>query len=130
MAGSASAAVAQQVNQGSTTTTLSSGVNPSVFGQTITFTATVQPPAGTTATGTVTFLDGSTSLGSATLAGNSAQLTVSSLSVGTHSITAMYAGNANLLPSMADKLSGKLLATIESGCSFFCTVHASESKLP
>jgi hypothetical protein len=105
MAGSTSAAVAQQVNQASTATTLSSGVNPSVFGQTITFTATVQPPAGTTATGTVTFLDGSTSLGSATLAGNSAQLTVSSLTVGTHSITAMYAGNANLLPSTSVALS-------------------------
>jgi hypothetical protein len=105
MAGSTSAAVAQQVNQASTATTLSSGVNPSVFGQTITFTATVQPPAGTTATGTVTFLDGSTSLGSATLAGNSAQVAVSSLTVGTHSITAMYAGNANLLPSTSVALS-------------------------
>jgi hypothetical protein len=105
MAGSTSAAVAQQVNQASTATTLSSGVNPSVFGQTITFTATVQPPAGTTATGTVTFLDGSTSLGSTTLAGNSAQLTVSSLTVGTHSITALYAGNANLLPSTSVALS-------------------------
>ncbi len=105
MAGSTSPAVAQQVNQASTATTLSSGVNPSVFGQTITFTATVQPPAGTTATGTVTFLDGSTSVGSATLAGNSAQLTVSSLTVGTHSITAMYAGNANLLPSTSVALS-------------------------
>jgi hypothetical protein len=105
LAGSSSAAVAQQVSQASTATTLSSGVNPSVFGQTITFTATVQPPAGTTATGTVTFLDGSTSLGSATLAGNSAQLTVSSLTVGTHSITAMYAGNANLLPSTSVALS-------------------------
>ena len=99
MAGSTSAAVAQQVNQASTATTLSSSVNPSGFGQTITFTGTVQPPAGTTATGTVTFLDGSTSVGSATLAGNSAQLTVSSLTVGAHSITATYAGNADLLPS-------------------------------
>jgi len=104
MAGSTSAAVAQQVSQASTTTTLSSGVNPSVFGQAITFTATVQPPAGTTATGTVTFLDGSTSLGSATLAANSAQFTVPSLTVGTHSIAATYAGNANLLSSSSGAL--------------------------
>jgi len=89
---STSAALVETVNQASTTTTIGSSANPSAFDQTVTFTATVQPPTGTTATGTVTFIDGSTSLGSGALSSNSTQLTVSALTAGTHAITAVYAG--------------------------------------
>ena len=47
-----------------TTTTLTSSTNPSVFGQSVTFTATVAPSSGSgTPTGTVTFYDGSTAPG-------------------------------------------------------------------
>jgi hypothetical protein len=102
---STSTALVETVNQGSTTTTISSSANPSAFDQTVTFTATVQPPAGTTATGGVTFLDGSTSLGTATLSSNSAQLVVSALTVGAHSITAVYAGSTNLSGSASAVLS-------------------------
>jgi hypothetical protein len=104
-AASMSAALVETVNQGSTTTTISSSANPSAFDQTVTFTATVQPPSGTTAAGVVTFSDGSTSLGSASLSSNSAQLVVSVLTVGTHSITASYAGGANLSGSTSTALS-------------------------
>jgi len=99
MAGSTSAALSQQVNAAPSTTIASSSLNPSVFGQSVTFTAAVQPPTGITATGSVTFMDGSTSLGSAALSNNSAQLTVPTLTVGAHSITAVYAGSSNLLAS-------------------------------
>lgn len=102
---STSAALVETVSQGSTSTAISSSANPSAFDQTVTFTATVQPPAGTIATGTMTFMDGSTSLGSATLSSNSAQLTVSALTVGTHSVTAAYAGSANLSGSTSAALS-------------------------
>ncbi len=102
---STSAALVETVNQASTTTTIGSSANPSAFDQTVTFTATVQPPTGTTATGTVTFIDGSTSLGSGALSSNSAQLTVSALTVGTHAITAVYAGNASLTGSTSVALS-------------------------
>lgn len=118
MGGSTSAVVPQQVNQASTTTSLSSGLNPSTFGQSVTFTATVQPPSGTTATGTITFMDGSTSLGSAALSSNSAQITVPSLTVGAHSITATYAGNANLLGStsaaLTQTVNGEATTTLAS----------------
>src|SRR5262249_5733078 len=50
-----------------TTTTLSSSANPSVYGQTVTFTAVVSSSSGTP-TGTVTFYEGSTTLGTAMLA--------------------------------------------------------------
>jgi hypothetical protein len=102
---STSAALVETVNQGSTTSTLSSSANPSAFDQTVTFTATVQSPVGTTATGAVTFMDGSTSLGTATLSSNSAQLAVSALTVGAHSVTAVYAGSANLSGSTSAVLS-------------------------
>ncbi len=85
-----------------TSTTLTSSANPATFGQFVTLTAAVTPPV---ATGTVQFLDGKTSLGTATLAGGSATLAVSTLSFGTHSITAVYSGDANYLTSTSAALS-------------------------
>jgi hypothetical protein len=117
---STSAALVETVNQGSTTTTITSGTNPSAFEQSVTFTATVQPPTGTTAAGTVTFMDGSTSLGSATLSSNSAQLAISALTVGTHSITAVYAGGANLSGSTS-----ALLSQVVNGASTTTAVSSS-----
>jgi hypothetical protein len=102
---STSAPLVETVNQGSTTTAISSSANPSAFDQSVTLTATVQSPAGTTAAGVVTFMDGSSSLGSATLSSNSAQLVVSALTVGTHTITASYAGSANISGSTSAALS-------------------------
>ena len=102
---STSAPLSETVNQGSTTTAISSSANPSAFDQSVTLTATVQSPAGTTAAGVVTFMDGSSSLGSATLSSNSAQLVVSALTVGTHTITASYAGTANISGSTSAALS-------------------------
>jgi hypothetical protein len=76
--------------------TLASSANPSSYGQSVTFSVTVTP---STATGTVQFLDGATELGTATIAGGGASLSISSLPVGAHSITAVYSGDANDLAS-------------------------------
>jgi hypothetical protein len=77
--------------------TLTSSLNPSNFGQSVTFTATV---TGVSPTGTVTFKDGGTVLGTGTLNANGqATFTTSSLSVGSHSITAAYGGDANNVAS-------------------------------
>ncbi len=63
------------------------------FGQTVTFTATVNPSL---ATGTVQFKDGATNLGSAvTLTNGIATLSISTLAIGTHSISATYSGDVN-----------------------------------
>ena len=76
-----------------TTTKLVSSVNPSVLGQAVMFTATV---TGTNPTGTVTFRDGSTTLGTGTLSTTgTASVATSSLSAGTHSITAVYGGDTS-----------------------------------
>nr|AAY26550.1 hypothetical protein [uncultured bacterium] len=72
-------------------------MNPSTNGQQVTFTATVTPTSGTTLpTGTVTFSDGSSSLGAPVLDGTGkATLQTSALTVGSHSISAVYASSAS-----------------------------------
>src|SRR5260370_23943696 len=69
--------------------------DPFTFGPTASLTAKIQPGAGNAATGAVIFLDNSTPLGFASVSNNSAQITVSTLSVGTHAITAQYSGDTN-----------------------------------
>ena len=74
----------------STAETLQSSLNPSTFGQTITFTAQLSSASGIP-TGTVQFTDGSTLLGTATVSGTGmATLSTSLLTIGSHTITATY----------------------------------------
>jgi len=70
---------------------LSSSPNPSNYGQTVTFVATV--PTGES--GSVTFKDGGTALGTVTLSSSVATLTTSTLTGGSHDITAVYGGDAS-----------------------------------
>jgi hypothetical protein len=82
----------------STTTALTSSLNPAAFGASITFTAIVNRPNGVSGvpTGTVTFMDGSKTSGSGQLDGTGkATYTTASLTVGSHSITAVYGGDSN-----------------------------------
>jgi hypothetical protein len=82
-------------------TSLVSSLNPSVSGQPVTFTATVTSSAGSTPTGTVTFSDGANSLGTCALNGSGVAtfVTSSPLAVASHSITAIYGGDANYAAS-------------------------------
>jgi len=87
-----------------TTTTLTSSKNPSLAGDAVTFTAHVEKTAdGTDATGTtVTFKDGGTTLAAVPVGANGdATLTTSSLTEGTHAITAQHDGDDALAPSSA-----------------------------
>jgi hypothetical protein len=94
-AGSTSAAFTQSVNAVSTSTVLASSLNPSVFSQGVTFTATVQNSIAGTATGNVSFLDNGVQIGSAVLSGNAARFSTSALNAGSHSISAVYGGDSN-----------------------------------
>ena len=92
------------ITQASTVTSLTTSADPSLFGAPVTFTATVtcpscvlpvEPPSGT-----VAFYDGTVPLGNpVTVASGqmTASLTTSTLSVGNHTITAVYSGNSNFL---------------------------------
>ncbi len=74
-----------------TTTTLTSAPNPSFYGETVTFVATVSP---STATGTVEFFDGNNLLGTAPLSGGLATYTYGGLDVGNHTMQATYTGDS------------------------------------
>lgn len=89
------------VNPEPTTTSLTSSINPSGFGQPVVFTVTVTGANGVTPNaGTVNFSNGGPTLGSATLNANGqAQITLSNLPVGVNTITAAYAGTTNFAAS-------------------------------
>lgn len=97
---STSAPITQVVNQGTTSTAVTSSLNPSRTGQNVTFTATVTVTAGVgSPTGTVTFNDGATTLGTGTVAGGVATFATSTLTVSSHPITAVYNGDVNFATS-------------------------------
>jgi hypothetical protein len=75
------------------TLTLGTSQNPTLIGQSVTFTASVTSGAGTP-TGLVQFKANGVNLGAAqVLSGGSATLSTSALTVGTHTITADYLGD-------------------------------------
>ena len=82
-----------------TATLLVSSANPSVFGQTVNFTATVSSTATGIPSGIVGFYDGTTFLGQSFLdqspGDDAASIGRASLTVGSHSITAVYSGDGN-----------------------------------
>ena len=94
---STSAALSHTVNKASTKTTVVSSRNPSVFGQSVTFTASVlaAAPGSGTPTGTVTFKNGAAILGNGTLASGKATFSTPALPPGPHSITATYNGSTD-----------------------------------
>jgi uncharacterized repeat protein (TIGR01451 family) len=98
----ATGSVTQTVARASTTVALAADAAESAFGQAVTLTATaaaVAPGAGTS-TGTVTFSEGGATLGTATLGQDGrASLSVASLAVGVHTLTASYAGDDGFLGS-------------------------------
>jgi len=68
--------------------------NPASYGSPVSFTATITPGgAAVAATGTVSILKDGATLSTPTLSGNVASYTTSSLTVGTHTITASYGGD-------------------------------------
>ena len=91
--GSTSGPLLQTVQIATSVTTLASSTNPSNFGASVTFTATVSTNGGA-ATGTVTFSDGTAVIGTAALNAGTAAFSSSTLALGAHPITAAYSGDA------------------------------------
>jgi Bacterial Ig-like domain (group 3)/Putative Ig domain len=90
-------AVAQQVNQASTTVFLVGTGSPTNFGEYAAFLATisVDAPGGGTPDGLVLFLDNGAAVSYITLSNGQALLNTNNLSVGSHDIVAIYFGSAN-----------------------------------
>jgi hypothetical protein len=101
--GSTSNEVDQAVNRADTTTAVSSNHNPSVTGQSVTYTATISisSPGAGTVSGTVNFKDGGTTItgcGTQTVSSTQATCTISggyAASGGNRTITAVYSGDTN-----------------------------------
>jgi trimeric autotransporter adhesin len=93
---SATASVQLVVNKAASVLSVTPSLNPSTFGDAVTFTLTISGN-GATPTGTVTLTDGATTLLSpTTLPANGIQtVTTSALSVGSHTLNLTYSGDAN-----------------------------------
>jgi len=86
----------QVVNKATPTVTATTSQTPSVFGQSVTFSASLTAALANTATGTVQWMDGSNPIGSAAnVSSAAASMPITTLSAGTHSITAVYSGDGN-----------------------------------
>jgi hypothetical protein len=105
-AGGTNAFVAKVAPGGASVAALKSSPNPSVFGEEVTFTATVNPAgvSSNTPTGTVVFDDGQTPIEVLSLTNGSASFNTGALSVGSHNITATYGGDANFATSTSSIL--------------------------
>jgi sugar lactone lactonase YvrE len=82
--------------QDNTTLALVSSQSTSTFGASVTFAATITPGVPTTAphaTGTVSFAEGANVLGSLQVNAGGASFSTSSLSAGSHTITATFSGD-------------------------------------
>ena len=107
-ANSTSANLTQVVGKASSLTTITSSLNPSDYGQSVTLTANVSAvsPGSGSPTGTVTFFSGNTTLGTATLNVNgTGTLSTATIPAGNVSITANYAGDSNFITGNASAIS-------------------------
>lgn len=89
-----STALAQVVNQATPSIALVASASAVLVDNPVTLIATVNS-GNAMPGGTVIFLDGTTNIGSAPLNAGQASITISTLAAGTHSITAIYSGNAD-----------------------------------
>ncbi|MGZ4712460.1 MAG: Ig-like domain repeat protein [Acidimicrobiia bacterium] len=106
---STSAPLVQVVSRASTATTLTVTPNPGIVGQPVTLVAAVTavPVPGA---GTVTFKDGSVAVGTAPVVDGQATVAVSALGIGTHALTATYAGTGDFGGSTSPTVNESVVA--------------------
>lgn len=103
-----------------TSTGVGSSPNPSSYGSSVTFTATVTPSTGGagTPTGSVTFKEGASTLATVPLDGSGqAALITSTLTVGTHTITAEFVGTGGYLDSQGTSANHDVTAATSTSVS-------------
>ena len=89
-------------SKATTTTTLTPQANPNTYGNLNYFTVSVSPSS---ATGTVTLLDGTNTISTTSVSGGPGLFIVFTLAPGTHSLTAVYAGDSTHAASTSTVLS-------------------------
>jgi len=109
---STSPAVSERIVQAATAS-LSSSVNPSIFGTNVVFSVRITGVNSLTPTGTVIFSDGASTLGTATLSGTgTASFQTSALAVGSHTISVSYSGDTNY-----SAVSTSLIQTVQNAAT-------------
>jgi len=123
------ATVSLTVTKIASATIVSTSGNPVVVNTNVTLTALVQASGSGVPTGTVSFYDGTTLLGSGTLnTSGVATYTTSALALGSHSISAVYAGDPNFTGSTSSS-SVTLLVTTATDFTFVVTGSSSQVVL-
>ena len=119
-----SAPYTQTVTRSSSSTTLTSDVNPAAFAQPVKFTAVVTPAGGT---GHINFFDAGNLMGIAVVNSLSgvATLNVGNLTSDTHSITATYAGDKNVGSSTSSPAYSQVIAGLLSSVAMTTDVNPS-----
>lgn len=110
-AASTSSSLIQTVIPAKTTCGVTSSAAPSLIGSSLTFTAAIATN-GSTVSGPVDFYDGAALLGSGVLTAGSAALATSGLTLGLHTITARYLGDANNLGCLSAPVSQSVLQVV------------------
>ncbi len=90
-----------------TTTALSPSVSSAASGASITLTGTISPSA---ATGTITFKDGTTIINTCTPISGTCNISVNNLTIGSHTLTAVYGGGGNYSGSTSSQLTVTIAA--------------------
>jgi hypothetical protein len=107
--------------------TLTCSPNPAAYGATVTCTDSVSTTVGQPS-GTATYYDGTTALGTATVTAGASIFSTSSLSVGSHTITAVYARNGAYLASTSNAVVELIVSTFSLTASpAAATVYTGES---
>jgi hypothetical protein len=113
-ASSTSTSLGQVIQQATTQTSLNANSLTITRGASLSLTASITGN-GATATGTVNFMDGSQSLGTSSLNSSGvATLTAPGLTVGQHSLTAVYSGDTNDLVSNSSILTVTVVQALPS----------------
>ena len=110
-----------------TTTTLTSAPNPSTFGQSVTFTATITSGSGVPV-GTVTFTEGATVWASnvAVNGAGQAAFSTTALSVGSHTLTAAFTGASGWLNSSGDNSAAPQVVNVAPTTVTFTSIGAQD----
>ncbi|MDZ7791397.1 MAG: cadherin-like domain-containing protein [Xanthomonadales bacterium] len=108
--------VTAEFAENTSTTALTSSLNPSVYGQPVTLTATVEPDHAATVTGTVSFNSTTQALCTdVALDAGQATCIVDDLSAGAYELTAEYSGDAENQASVSDVLEQQVDLAIAPG---------------
>jgi len=91
----AATSAAVTVSMGKATPTLSLASSAATLNEQAPLTLTATLAGGASPTGTVSFMDGASTLGTVPLSGPSASLTLSTLAVGSHNLSAVYNGDSS-----------------------------------